>query len=70
MLLGLVEAVIDPGPIFHHWKRDDAGVGGASVDLQAANVLAETVEVNDIPLIFSSLPRSNISCIRAPVAPS
>jgi len=72
MLLGLAEAVVDPGPLFHYRKRAD--VGGGSFDFQAAfkaaNVFAETVKVVDLPLISSSLLKSNISCIRAPVAPS
>ena len=67
MLLGLAEAVIDLGPLSYYRKRDEVG---GSFDFQAANVLAETVEVIDLPLIFSSLSRSNICCIRVPVAPS
>ena len=70
MLLGLAEAVIGPGPIFHHRKRADVEVGGVSDNVQAANVLAKTVTVIGLPLILSSLSRSNICCILVPVAPS
>ena len=73
-LLGLAEAVIRPGPVFHYQRRADVGVGGGSVDFQAAfkaaNVLAEKVKVIGLPLIFTSLSRSNICCARVPVAPS
>jgi len=72
MLLGLAEAAVRPRPVFHYRKRAD--VGGGSFDFQAAfkaaNVLAETVKVSDLPLVFSSLSRSNTCCIRAPTAPS
>ena len=70
MLLGLAEAVIGPGPIFHHGKRADVEVGGGSDNVQAANVLAKKVKVIGLPLITLSLSRSNICCIGAPVAPS
>jgi len=50
MLLGLVEAMRRPGPFFHYQKRADV-----EVDFQAVNVLAETVEVIRLPLIFSPL---------------
>jgi len=53
MLLGLSEAVIGPGPIFHHRKRADVEVGGVSDNVQAANVLAKTVTVIGLPLILS-----------------
>jgi len=50
MLLGLAEAVVDLGPLFHYRKRAD---GGGSFDFQAAfkeaNVFAETVKVVDLP---------------------
>jgi len=53
MLLGLAEAVIRPGPVFHYGKRADVEVGGGSEDLQAANVLSKTVKVIGLPLLFS-----------------
>ena len=62
ILLGLAEAAIRPRPVFHYRKRADVGDG--SFDYQAyfkaANVLAETVTVIGLPLVFSSLSRSNI----------
>jgi len=70
MLLGLAEAVIRSGPVFHYRKRADIAVGGVSEYLQAANVLAETVTVIELPLILSLFSRSNICCKRVPVAPS
>lgn len=78
MLLGLAEAVIRPGPFFGYQDRADAEVGRGPDDgnlqtfptTQAATVLAETVEVIGLPLIFSSLSRSDIGCVRVPVAPS
>jgi len=59
ILLGLAEAVIRSGPVFHYRKRADIAVGGALEDLQAANVLAETVKVIGLPLILSLLSRSD-----------
>lgn len=78
MLLGLAEAVIRPGPFFGYRDRADAEAGRRPDDgnLQtfpttpAASVLAETVEVIGLPLIFSSLSRSNTGCVRVSVAPS
>jgi len=52
MLLGLAEAVIGPGPIFHHRKRADVEVGGGLDNVQATNVLAKKVKVIGLPLIF------------------
>ena len=55
MLLGLAEAAVRPRPFFHYRKRADVGAGSFDyqASFKAANVLAETVTVIDLPLVFS-----------------
>jgi len=60
MILGLAEAVIRPGPVSNYQKRAGDELGGGSDNVQAPNVLAKTIKVIGLPLIFSSLSRSNI----------
>jgi len=68
ILFGLAQAVIPPRPVFRHRKRADTGSGPD--DIQAAGVLARTIEVIDLPnLLFIYLGLISVAHV-VPAAPS